>query len=41
MNGSTLSFRMAMLALEQHHKGWEARREPVTGQLAALRPGHT
>lgn len=33
-----MRFRVATLNLEQDHKRWEARRELVAAQLAALRP---
>jgi endonuclease/exonuclease/phosphatase family metal-dependent hydrolase len=38
MHTSTLSFRVATLNLEQDHKRWDARRELVIDQLAALQP---
>jgi hypothetical protein len=38
MHTSTLSFRVATLNLEQDHKRWDARREVVIDQLAALQP---
>jgi hypothetical protein len=38
MHTSTLSIRVATLNLEQDHKRWDARRELVIDQLAALQP---
>jgi endonuclease/exonuclease/phosphatase family metal-dependent hydrolase len=38
MDTSAMSFRVATLNLEQDHKRWDARRELVVDQLAALQP---
>jgi endonuclease/exonuclease/phosphatase family metal-dependent hydrolase len=38
MHTSTMPFRVATLNLEQDHKRWQARRELVLDQLAALQP---
>jgi endonuclease/exonuclease/phosphatase family metal-dependent hydrolase len=38
MDTSAMSCRVATLNLEQDHKGWDAHRELVVDQLAALQP---
>jgi hypothetical protein len=38
MKASMMPWRMATLNLEQNHKRWDARRELVIDQLAALQP---